>query len=162
MSRIDSQQGLMPSLLDRLIDPEADGTPWKPGYDVNQLIASVHRDLEELLNTRYALEYVPPDCTEVLKSIVVYGMPDVSSFEVSSVENRARIGRVLEAIILHHEPRLRSVKASLVDPTQATNRTVKFRIEAKLRVEPAPEVAFDTILELSTGHSTVTRPENVS
>ena len=42
----------MPSLLDRLIDPEADGTTFKHGYSVQQMVAAVYRDLEELLNTR--------------------------------------------------------------------------------------------------------------
>ena len=44
MSRIDPQQGLMPSVLDRLIDPEADLTSLRQGFDVGQMILAVHRD----------------------------------------------------------------------------------------------------------------------
>jgi hypothetical protein len=32
---------------------------------------------------------------------------------------------------------------------------VRFKVEAHLRVDPAPAVAFDTILELTTGHYTI-------
>ena len=35
------------------------------------------------------------------------------------------------------------------------DRSVRFRIEARLSVDPAPEVAFDTVLELTTGHYSV-------
>ena len=34
-------------------------------------------------------------------------------------------------------------------------RTVRFHIDARLCLDPAPEVAFDTILELTTGHYAV-------
>ena len=158
MSRIDAQQGLMPSILDRLTDADADGTAWRRGYGLQQMIAAVHRDLEDLLNTRAVLSDLPEDCPEVARSIAVYGLPDLSSIEAITPDQRAAIGRVLEGIIQHFEPRLKNVRATLLDPEQAVKRMVKFHIEARLSVEPAPEVAFDTILELSTGHSTVTRP----
>jgi predicted component of type VI protein secretion system len=34
-------------------------------------------------------------------------------------------------------------------------RSLKFRVDARMRVDPAPEVAFDTILELTTGHYSI-------
>ena len=158
MSRIDPHQGLMPSLLDRLIDPDAGGTVARRGYTVEEMVDSVHRDLEDLLNTRQTLVGVPPDCAEVLRSIVVFGLPDLTSLEAHTADQRAEIGRVLEAIIARYEPRLRHVKATLLEAGDPLQRTVQFRVEARLSVEPAPEVAFDTILELTTGHSTVKRP----
>jgi predicted component of type VI protein secretion system len=33
---------------------------------------------------------------------------------------------------------------------------MQFRIDAELNVDPAPEVGFETILELTTGRATVT------
>jgi predicted component of type VI protein secretion system len=36
-------------------------------------------------------------------------------------------------------------------------RTVRFHINARLTVDPAPEVAFETVLELMTGHTSVQR-----
>ncbi len=155
----DTPQGLMPSLLDRLIDPDSDVSREQHGYSVAQMIAAVHRDLEELLNTRQTSAGLPADCVEVQRSVVAYGMPDLTNIPALSASQRAQIGRILEAIILRYEPRLRDVKATLLDPRQEIQRTVKFRIEARLSVEPAPEIAFDTVLELTTGHSSVTRSE---
>jgi type VI secretion system protein ImpF len=159
MSRVDPQQGLMPSLLDRLIDPETEGGNWQPGYSVQQMVAAVYRDLEELLNTRRTAVSVPPDCVEVLNSIVGYGMPDLTSIQAITPAQRAQIGRILEMLIERHEPRLRDIRATLLDSGQQILRTVKFHIEARMRVDPAPEVAFDTILELTTGRSTISRSD---
>jgi type VI secretion system protein ImpF len=155
MSRINPQQGLMPSLLDRLIDPEAGGTAWRHGYSVEQMVEAVHRDLEDLLNTRLMNIDIPEDCPETRRSLVGYGLPDLASLQAFSPQQRAEIGRILEATIAHFEPRLRDVRATLLNPTETKDRTVKFRIDARLAVEPAPDVAFNTILELSTGHSTI-------
>jgi type VI secretion system protein ImpF len=162
MSRIDARQGLMPSLLDRLIDPDADGSAWRHGYGAQQMIEAVHRDLEDLLNTRRVLTDLPPDCAELERSIATYGMPDLTSVEAITPEQRAAIGRLLEAIIQRFEPRLKDVRAHLLEPDQAVRRAVKFHIEARLSAEPAPEVAFDTILELTTGHSTITRADTAT
>ncbi|MFO0875765.1 MAG: type VI secretion system baseplate subunit TssE [Gemmataceae bacterium] len=159
MSRIDPQQGLMPSLLDRLIDPDADGTSWRRGYGMQQMVAAVYRDLEDLLNTRQVVVDLPADCVELARSIFTFGMPDLASVEAITTEQRSQIGRLLETIIQRHEPRLKNIRATLLDPGQSLLRTVKFRIEARLAVDPAPEVAFDTILELTTGHSSISRPE---
>jgi type VI secretion system protein ImpF len=152
-------RGLLPSLLDRLIDPEAVMSQDRHGYTVAQMVAAVHRDLEDLLNTRQTAAGLPADCAEVQRSVVAYGMPDLAGLPAVSPDQRARIGRLLEAIIQRHEPRLRDVKATLLDPAQKVQRTVRFRVEARLNVDPAPEVAFDTILELTTGRSTVSLPE---
>lgn len=160
MSRIDPQQGLMPSLLDRLIDPESDISTLHHGYDVVQMTAAVFRDLEDLLNTRQTIVGLPADCVEVLRSVVAYGMPDLTSIPAVSASQRAQIGRLLETLITRNEPRLRDVKAILLDPGQDLHRRVKFRVEAKLNVDPAPEIAFDTVLELTTGHTTVLRQES--
>src|SRR5262245_14883207 len=110
MSRVDAQQGLMPSVLDRLIDPTADGTAWRRGYGVEQMVAAVHRDLEDLLNTRAVLTDLPPDCTELHRSIAAYGLPDLSSVEAITPEQRAQIGRLLERIVAHYEPRLKDIR----------------------------------------------------
>jgi type VI secretion system protein ImpF len=99
MSRIDPHQGLMPSLLDRLIDPEADGTSWQHGYSVQQMVSAVFRDLEELLNTRQTAVGIPPELVEVRNSIVAYGMPDLTTVAAVTAAQRDAIGRILEALI---------------------------------------------------------------
>jgi type VI secretion system protein ImpF len=166
MAREEAQQGLMPSLLDRLIDPDASGTSWRRGYGLEQMVEAVHRDLEDLLNTRQShvgLEEeggLSKQLVEVNNSIVAYGLPDLTSLNAVTPQQREEIGRVLEIIVAKFEPRLKEVKATIVDANQDKERTVQFRIEAKLCVDPAPEVAFDTILELTTGHYKVNPSES--
>jgi type VI secretion system protein ImpF len=155
MSRIDPQQGLTPSVLDRLIDPDAAGTAWRRGYGVGQMVDAVQRDLEELLNTRESHQGLPEEYVEVRRSIAAYGLPDLTALDAVTPQQRAEIGRVLEAAIARFEPRLRDVRATLVDAGDGKARTVRFRIDAKLCLEPAPDVAFETILELTTGHYSV-------
>ena len=151
-----SQEGLMPSLIDRLIDPESEGTAWRRGYGLEQMVAAVQRDLEELLNTRQSHMGLPEDFVEVHHSIYAYGLPDLTSFNAITPAQRDEIGRVIETILGRFEPRLKDIQAFLVDTGNEHDRTIKFRVSARLCVDPAPEVAFDTVLELRSGRTSVT------
>jgi len=155
MSSKEEQQGLMPSIIDRLIDPGSGGTAWRRGYGLEQMIQAVQRDLEDLLNTRQSHEGLPPEFKEVHNSIVAYGLPDLNSINAVTSTQRQQIGRLIEAIIARFEPRLKDIKATLVEGGDNKARSVKFRVDARMRVDPAPEVAFDTILELTTGHYSI-------
>jgi type VI secretion system protein ImpF len=156
MSRVDPQQGLMPSILDRLSDADAGGTAWRRGYGVEQMVEAVQRDLEDLLNTRQSHAGLPEGYAEVERSVFGYGLPDLASLNAITPDQRREIGRVLEAVIARFEPRLRDPRATLLEPEGSkVERTVSFRIEARLCVDPAPEVAFDTVLELTTGHYSI-------
>ena len=155
MSRIDPNQGLMPSLVDRLIDPSSGGTAWRRGYGVEQMMEAVRRDLEELLNTRQSTAGLPAEFPEVHNSIIGFGLPDLTNLAAYTDEQRAEVGRLIEAAINRFEPRLKSVQAVMLDGTDTKERRVRFRIDAKLCVDPAPEVAFDTVLELMTGRYSV-------
>ena len=151
----DEQQGLMPSIIDRLIDPGSGGTAWRRGYGLEQMIQAVQRDLEDLLNTRQSHEGLPLEFKEVHNSIVAYGLPDLNSMNAITAQQRQQTGRLIEAIIARFEPRLKDIKATLVEGGDNKARSVKFRVDARMRVDPAPEVAFDTILELTTGHYSI-------
>ncbi len=155
MARPDPNQGLMPSVLDRLIDPDSSGTAWRRGYGVEQMTAVVLRDLDDLLNTRQSFDEVAAGYRELYRSVFSYGLPELTSLDSVTPQQREQIGRVIEAVIALHEPRLRDIRATLVDPGEGKDRTVRFRIDARLRLDPAPDVAFDTVLELTTGHYTV-------
>jgi len=155
MSRLSGAQRLMPSLLDRLIDPESAGTDAGHGYSVQQMIDVVRRDLEELLNTRQTHSGIPKEFTEVLSSLVAYGLPDLTSTNAVSDEDRAEIGKVIEASIARFEPRLRDIRATLVPSNHEQELSVRFQIHAKLAVDPAPEIGFETVLELTTGQATI-------
>ena len=84
------------------------------------------------------------------RSLVTYGLPDFSSLSALSMDDRNRIRRALEQAIATFEPRLERVRVTL-EPPREQDRTLRFRIEALLRVEPAPEpVTFDAVLRLNT------------
>ncbi len=155
MSRLSSTGMLMPSLLDRLIDPESGGTLSRRGYSVEQMVDAVRRDLEDLLNTRRTNPGIPDVFVEVLTSIEAYGVPDLASLEAFTLEQREGIGHLLERIVAQYEPRLKDVRARLIEKKDNQERKIYFHVDAKLSVEPAPEVAFETVLELTTGRTTV-------
>lgn len=160
MARIDPQQGLLPSILDRLIDPDTKGTSWKSGYSLQNMVDVVRRDLEDLLNTRQSHQGLTEAFGETERSILGYGLPDLTSLDAITSQQREEIGRILETVVRRYEPRLRDVRATLVDAGESKRPTVRFRIDARLALEPAPEVAFETILELTTGHSAVKQAES--
>lgn len=163
MARNETHAGILPSVLDRLIDPDAEGTAWRRGYGPQQVIDAVQRDLQDLLNTRESHQGpaedggLPADLPEVQRSIYAYGLPDLTSLNATTPQQREEIGQVLEATIAQFEPRLKDIRATLLDPGDGKERTVRFRIEARLNMDPAPDVAFDTILELTTGRYSVSR-----
>lgn len=152
------QRGMLPSLIDRLLDPESAGTAVMTGYSVEKMAMAVRRDLEDLLNTLHPYHTFPPEYPETRDSVVTYGLPDLASIEAISADQRAAIGGLIKRAIDRFEPRLRAVRVAVLsaDP-DAVRGSVKFRVTARLAVDPAPEVAFDTILNVGTGKCDVQR-----
>jgi type VI secretion system protein ImpF len=155
MSRLNPNQGLMPSILDRLIDPESEGTSWMRGYTPRQMLEAVRRDLEDLFNTHQSSGQVPAGYTEVVNSIVSYGLPDLASLYSVARDRSQDIAALIAQVVTRHEPRLRDVRVVLVGTDLKEERRVRFHIEANLNVDPSPEVAFETVLELTTGHTSI-------
>src|SRR5207302_10361531 len=91
MSRTQAQQGLMPSIIDRLIDPESGGTAWRRGYGVEQMMGAVRRDLEDLLNTRQTSKGISDQFVETRRSIIGYGLPDRLSLDATHPRQREDI-----------------------------------------------------------------------
>jgi type VI secretion system protein ImpF len=152
MARGDREPNIVASLLDRLLDDEP-GLSREPvperTQSLRQLERAVARDLEDMLNTRReALGDLPEDFQEVGRSLVNYGLPDFTSYSLLSEKDRARIRRTLEEIITAFEPRLARVRVTL-EPSREHEKALRFRVDALLRVEPAPEpVVFDAVLQL--------------
>jgi type VI secretion system protein ImpF len=155
MARMDPRQGLRPSIIDRLIDPDSEGTSWRHGYGIDQVVDAVRRDLEDLLNTHRSDQDIPAELFEVHNSIVGFGLPDLVSHQSTAREVADRVGRAIEETITRYEPRLHDVRAVFLEPKQLKQLRLEFQIEATLRVEPSPEVAFVTILKLTTGETSV-------
>jgi type VI secretion system protein ImpF len=150
------KRGLQPSILDRLTDPESAGTSILTGYTVEKMYAAVLRDLEYLLNTIHTARDIPAEFNEVRDSVVAYGLPDLASVESISADQRSAIGRTIRTAIERFEPRLKKVRVALLKQDDELRMSLRFRIDARLAVDPAPEVAFDTILEVGTGKYLVT------
>jgi type VI secretion system protein ImpF len=161
MARVDSKQGLMASILDRLVDPATAGADGQHGYTIGQMMEAVRKDLEELLNTRQTLDGPARSRQRVRHSIVGYGLPDFTSVPVTTPQQRADIARALEATVIRYEPRLRDVRVVPLESEAAKQTMLRFRIEARLTVEPGPEVAFDTFTE-ETGQYSVTQSSQTS
>jgi type VI secretion system protein ImpF len=157
------QTGLAPSVLDRLIDPESAGTAIMTGYSSEKMYRAVLRDLEDLLNTRRTAGTLPPSLDEVSSSIVAYGLPDITSAEAGSTMARQDIATAIRAVIDRFEPRLQDVSVVLLNPEDdIVRQSVKFRVDARLAVDPYPDIAFDTILEMGTGHYVVAPTTNTA
>ena len=153
MARAPIEYSLRPSVLDRLIDfdpkvstePQSARTPLPA-----QIKESVKRDLEWLLNSKQCLADWPEDLRHLNGSVLTYGMPDFSSSTLSNTAHQDRLRRSVEESIARFEPRLARVSVTIVEGREF-DRSLRFRIDAMLRVDPAPEpVTFDSVLQLST------------
>ena len=152
--KVTDEINIVPSLLDRLLDddPENSREPLTSRLlSLRSLENSVARDLEALLNTKQeTLEELPAELTEVSRSLVVYGLPDFTSLSLLNSNHRDLIRRAVERAIAVYEPRLQRVKVTMETPRES-ERGLRFRIDAFLRVDPAPEpVTFDAVLQLNT------------
>jgi type VI secretion system protein ImpF len=150
MAKAPPSQPLLPSVLDRLIDsnPELEQEPPASRFQLlRELRESVRRDLEMLLNTRIRPLDTPANLPQLKQSLVNFGVPDFTGMPMSSQDEREAFGKRLERIIKDFEPRFKNVKVQLLSNTEPLDRTLRFRIEALLNVDPAPEpILFDSIL----------------
>jgi type VI secretion system protein ImpF len=147
--------GVTLSVLDRLLDNDPDisveAIPTR-SQSVRQLKDALRRDLEWLLNSRRIA--IPPDesLKELQRSTYVYGLPDFSAYSLGSIKDRVKLVRFLQATVKIFEPRLANVRVAPIEDTTPGTRTLRFRIEGMLVMDPAPEhVSFDTVLELTSG-----------
>lgn len=149
--RVDKKKELRPSILDRLLDDEphiqveADKNRHQ---HLRELRNSVKRDLENLLNTRYRMVEPPEEFTQLELSLLNYGLPDLATVNIADTEKKRNFTRLLEKILRDYEPRFKTVKVNHIDNKDNTDRTLRFRIDATLYADPAPEVVvFDSVLD---------------
>ncbi len=149
--RVDKKKELRPSILDRLLDDEphiqveADKNRHQ---HLRELRNSVKRDLENLLNTRYRMVEPPEEFSQLELSLLNYGLPDLATVNVADIEKKRNFTRHLEKILRDYEPRFKTVKVNHIDNKDNIDRTLRFRIDATLYADPAPEiVVFDSVLD---------------
>jgi len=143
-----------PSLLDRLTDDRADVYH----YSLNQLIESIRRDLEYLLNTPKIKKSFGPEFTELHSSILDFGIPDVVSV---SGKNSTALDKLLlevEQSIMNFEPRLKNVETKLKQNESKINSKIEFEIRGELVFEPSPELIFESVIELADGRTLIDFP----
>lgn len=143
------------SILDRLIGDE-DGPP--RGGDlrigVDDLRRSIRRDLEWLLNSRLVLPDDMSAYEEASKSILAFGLTDLSPLTLASAADSQQICEMITRAVRAFEPRLakRSVKTEFLPSSEITDTQMHFRISAMIQVDPITEpVLFDTALDRHSG-----------
>jgi type VI secretion system protein ImpF len=150
MVAMDSQPGLTPSIIDRLTDAESRGTVPKPGYSVEQMARAIQRDLEFLLNSR-SDDDAQLHQYRLYTKVAGYGLPDLGVLTRLQELSQEGICRILEEKILRYEPRLKDVQVSLREIEAGNPLKVQLHLRAVLSVDPAPELAIDTVLDLGSG-----------
>jgi type VI secretion system protein ImpF len=151
------QTHTLPSVLDRLLDDEPD-EPQRGVvlfFDIPDFKAALARDLEALLNTRVvAFADFAERFPLAAKTVVRFGIPDLSSLTLLSPYDRERLRGEVQYAIECFESRLTDVKVTLNMPEKPTSfmeRMLHFRVDGTLKVHPhRPPVAFDATLQLSS------------
>ncbi|QVI70349.1 type VI secretion system baseplate subunit TssE [Pseudomonas syringae] len=149
-----SQQKLLPSLLDRLLDDRPHQSVESSSQRLSSLAdykASIVRDLEILVNTRQSLVAGELEGFANLSGTILdYGMPDFTSRSVLDPQDRLLIQRQLEKAISVGDRRFRSVKVQLL-AQQTGQRMLTFRVDAVLRLQDiSRQVSFDAVLQVNT------------
>ncbi|MEO1619138.1 MAG: type VI secretion system baseplate subunit TssE [Planctomycetota bacterium] len=155
MSRVPNDRPLIPSVLDRLIDLDPQvktEVPMNRTQVLQQMKESVGRDLQALLNTRCRATSWTNSLKELDRSLFAYGIPDCVGLSTGSREQQEELRRLIARAIQNFEPRLSHVQVKVADTDDPTDRALRFRIDAMLKVDPAPEpVIYDSRLDATSG-----------
>jgi type VI secretion system protein ImpF len=150
-------------LLDRLVDAEPEeisDRPLSAGAAMDRLRSSICRDLEELLNTRRRWRSWDPALSQLDHSLVGYGLPDFASGAFNDPRRREELRQLIDTCVRRFEPRIVDLKVTLTETTDKVSGTLRLRIDALVRAEPAPEpIAFDTLVDLVTKNVTILEKE---
>jgi len=157
------KERLQPSLLDRLTDYEPEKTKESSSQQSmshSQFKNAVIRDLGWLLNS-VALD-VCVDLKrfpEVQRSVLNYGLPDLSGHTSSTVDV-VSVEKAIRAAILQFEPRIirNSLKVKVhSNPDAMSHNSMVFEIEGAVFGQPSPfQVVLKSELDLECGEFQLT------
>jgi len=138
---------LVPPLLDRFLEQNK-STDFRQSHQVvRSLRESIRRDLENLFNTRYCCVSPPEGYHSLNDSVLNYGLPDLSTINMTSFDSRNEFCRRIEKAVKSFEPRIRSVKVKTDTVVDNEDPTIRFRVEATLNVNPLQEmIIFESAL----------------
>ena len=157
MAELTSREKLQPSLLDRLTDDDPERKAESLERRVlspAQLRDSVRRDLAWLLNTtRLSSVTDLGECPHVAKSVIDYGVADLSGKCLSGVDI-PDLERMLQQAIRDFEPRLlRETVRVRALRKDAEHNVLAFIIEAQLWAQPLPlQLFLRTEVDLENGY----------
>lgn len=153
--RVPERVRLLPSVFDRLADVSFGGVDSEEWYDVAMLTRAVRRDLEDLLNTQRSIPNLEAEFPHLAASVIGYGIPDPSNFPLDTPSGRRALAAAIAETVTTFEPRLTDVRIELGDVGGQKLRDLRFRVIARLAVEPAPRVVFESRLHVSSGQFSV-------
>ncbi len=136
------------SLLDRLTsdeEPRGRAVPESAARRLHRMQESIRRDLESLLNTRRSCLHRWAEL-ELQDSLLNLGLPDPTGQRLASGPERAQFLKEVEAAIGSFEPRLTNVGVALLPEQGEGDRTLRFKISARVRVDGS-HVIFDSRFE---------------
>ena len=143
------------SVVDRLLDLEPRelvDPQFSRAKMLKEYRTSVRRDLQWLLNTRRINEAAGEDLPDCKKSLYNYGLPDFTTYSLNSSNDRADLSGHIQDTINQFEPRLRDVRVTVLDSESGDTRILRFKIEALLQMDPAPEqIFFDGVRDPGNG-----------
>jgi len=128
------------SLIDRLIDDDPHGSADQYETEeeaIGRYKVALRRDLESLLNSTRPWLPVLDRYPGLERTIVAYGMPDLSTEDMSVPAVRERVRRVIAQAIREHEPRLSEIDIEMEQGP--TSRGMRLRITAVLTVLQSEE-----------------------
>jgi type VI secretion system protein ImpF len=103
--------------------------------------------LTDLLNTRRADQDFDAGYEEATNSLLSFGIPDFTSYDLKNTIEQERVRCSIERAIRQFEPRLARVKVLLEKP-DLVRPTLRFQVEAQLRDgADAEDVVFDATLQ---------------
>jgi type VI secretion system protein ImpF len=145
-------QRFTPSLFERLFDEQSSGTDHLlRGLSIDQMKASVARDLEALLNSRVGvMAEMTSGFPHARASVLTFGLRDFAGMSFESPADQRSICEAISQTVERHEPRLRNVSVELTNPDKHL-QLLNFSVKAMLVLDPAYEpVSFDALLQPMT------------
>ena len=157
---------LLPTLLERLRDdePSRRTEPEHAFMITRSRMREIVRDaLADLLNTTNLENEIPPRYTEVLASVVNYGIPPLAGGYASDLRWQEAERRIRKAI-LRFEPRIIPDSLDIVPPHTGEDRpagnTLRFSIQALIYMDPYPlsfTILSDVDLETNCVEATLVK-----
>ena len=144
-------EGSRPPLFDRLVDDEPlvrkEAHPMRV-YSRAQLLDSIARDLQRLLNSRRAS---PEPLHPASATLLDYGIPDFSALGAASLTDQRTLAETLRVAIAMFEPRLLDATVHIV-ADGVRPKTLSGFVSGRLRMDRLMEpISFPVLLHAIDG-----------